>query len=233
MGVQLWTNNATSTLAAPVSNVALSIQVATGDGGLFPSPSGGDYFYASMCKVVSGVETTVEIVKCTARSADILTIVRAQESTTAQTYTTGDRLSLRMTAGFASRIATTDDAQTLQNKTLKAPGLTYYDSGTSNAVNASNGTHQRWAPSTGAQTLTITGWPTSGVHGELMIEGVNLGASTITWPAINWVKPDGTFTTSVSTYLASKGVTLQSSGIDWLVLWTRDGGTTIYGAIIR
>lgn len=105
----------------------------------------------------------------------------------------------------------------------------YYNSGTTNALNYANGQMQRWAPNTGAQTLSITGWLASGLLSELLIEGVNLGAATITWPTINWIKSDGTTTTTFS----SNGVTLQSSGTDFVLLWTRDGGTTIYGKVTR
>jgi hypothetical protein len=108
-------------------------------------------------------------------------------------------------------------------------GYTYFNSGTTNALDYVNGSHQRWAPNTGSQTLSITNWPPSGNLGELLIEGVNLGAATITWPTINWIKSDGTTTTTFS----SNGVTLQSSGTDWVLLWTRDAGTTIYGKIVR
>lgn len=121
---------------------------------------------------------------------------------------------------------------------LTAPGylldaVTYYDSTTTNALDLKNGRCQRWAPNTGAQTLSITAWPAAGLLGEILIEGINLGAATITWPTINWVKPDGTTTTTFSTYATAAGVTLASSGRDWVYLWTRDGGTTIYGKVIR
>lgn len=99
--MQIFANNADSTLAAPVSNVALSIQVATGEGSKFPSPTGTDFFLMTLLKRLSGVEYQFEIVKCTARSGDILTVVRAQEGTTAQTYTTGDIASLRWTSAGA------------------------------------------------------------------------------------------------------------------------------------
>jgi hypothetical protein len=108
-------------------------------------------------------------------------------------------------------------------------GYLYFNSNTTNALDFTNGSHQRWAPATGAQTLSITNWPPSGNLGELLIEGVNLGAATITWPTINWVKSDGTTTTTFS----SNGVTLQTSGTDWVLLWTRDAGTTIYGKVVR
>ena len=110
---------------------------------------------------------------------------------------------------------------------LKDTGYVYFSSA-SNTLDYTNGSHQRWAPS-GTVTLAITNWPPTGNLGELLIEGVNLGSATITWPTINWIKPDGSTTTSFPSY----GVTLQSSGIDWIILWTRDAGTTIYGKVIR
>jgi len=81
----------------------------------------------------------------------------------------------------------------------------------------------------GAFTITTSGWPSSGLRGELLIELVNGAAFVITWPTINWIKSDGTVTTVIS----SSGYTLQTSGVDFILLWTRDGGTTIYGKIIR
>jgi hypothetical protein len=125
-------------------------------------------------------------------------------------------------------LATLSGAETLASKTLKGQSVQYYNSGTTSALDYTNGSHQRWAP-TGSVTLSVTNWPASGVLGELLIEGVNLGAATITWPTVNWIKSDGTTTTT----FASNGVTLQASGTDWVFLWTRDAGTTVYGKIVR
>jgi hypothetical protein len=111
---------------------------------------------------------------------------------------------------------------------FKDTGYTYYDSTTTSALDYTNGSVQRWAP-TGTVTLTVTNWPPSGNLGELFIEGVNLGAATITWPSINWITSTGATTTT----FALNGVTLQTSGTDWVLLWTRDAGTTIYGKVVR
>ena len=108
-------------------------------------------------------------------------------------------------------------------------GYVYFDSGTTNALDYVNGSHQRWAPNTGAQTLSITNWAPTGNLAELLIEGVDLGAATITWPTINWITSNG----STTTVFSSNGVTLQTSGTDWILLWTRDAGTTIYGKVVR
>lgn len=111
---------------------------------------------------------------------------------------------------------------------LKDTGYKFYDSGASSALDYTNGSQQRWAP-TGTVTLSVTNWPPTGNLGELLIEGVNLAAATISWPTVNWIKSDGTVTTTFS----GNGVTLQSSGTDFVILWTRDAGTTIYGKIVR
>lgn len=138
---------------------------------------------------------------------------------------------------FSAATAGTDystptGVESLTQKNMKNFGLTYYDSTTTNALNVSNGPHQRWAPNTGAQTLSLSGWAASGQHSELLIEGVNLGAATITWPTITWMKKDGTFTTTIATYLTDASRTLQASGIDFIFLYTRDGSTTIYGKLL-
>jgi hypothetical protein len=113
----------------------------------------------------------------------------------------------------------------------KDTGWVYYNSSTTAALNFTNGSQQRWAPTASSSpTLSITNWPPSGNLGELLIEGVNLGAAgTITWPTINWITSTGATTTTFS----SNGVTLQTSGTDWCLLWTRDAGTTIYGKFVR
>lgn len=116
----------------------------------------------------------------------------------------------------------------LRRAMLKDTGWTYYDSNTTNALDYTNGSVQRWAPS-GTVTLSLTNWPPSGNLGELLVQGINLGAATITWPTINWITATGATTTTFS----SNGVTLQTSGTDWMLLWTRDGGTTIYGKFVR
>lgn len=99
MATQLFANNAASVLASSLTSVATSLTVTTGHGARFPSPSGGDYFLATLCQQGSAGEINFEIVKVTARSTDSFTIVRAQESTTALAYNAGDKFELRLTKG--------------------------------------------------------------------------------------------------------------------------------------
>ena len=97
---QVFKNNAYASLAAELSAAGTLASLATGQGSRFPSPSGGDFFLATLILLDgNGAETAWEIVKCTARATDGLTIERAQEGTTARIWPVGSRIELRTTAG--------------------------------------------------------------------------------------------------------------------------------------
>lgn len=90
----IFSNNASALLAASITAVDTTVQVASGFGALFPSPGGTEFFYATL----EDDAGNIEIVKCTGRSGDILTVVRAQDGTTAQAFTlTVTRVELRTT----------------------------------------------------------------------------------------------------------------------------------------
>ena len=102
MATPLFTNNAYSTLAGGISDSATSIVVAAGEGARFPTPTGSDYFYATLIDT----SNNLEIVKVTARSTDTLTATRGAESTTARAFSTADRIELRVTAGGLTDLTT-------------------------------------------------------------------------------------------------------------------------------
>jgi hypothetical protein len=94
----LFANDASSTLAAPISNTATAVTLQSGTGALFPNPSGGQQFAGTFNDAATGLLT--EIVYCTARTGDtITTMVRAEESTTAQNWLAGDLFANLLTAG--------------------------------------------------------------------------------------------------------------------------------------
>lgn len=93
MGIQL-TNNASTTVPAALSSTAVSITVASGTGVRFPSLGASDYFYATL----QDVNNNYEIVRVTARTDDVMTIVRAQEGTLAIPFPANSRFELRVTA---------------------------------------------------------------------------------------------------------------------------------------
>ena len=107
---QVFKNNAYSSLAAELSAIGTLANLATGQGARFPAPTGGDFFLATLILLDgNGAESAWEIVKCTARATDGLTIERAQEGTTARIWPAGTRIELRTTAGTLDSF--TDAAQ--------------------------------------------------------------------------------------------------------------------------
>lgn len=95
MATQLFANNATGYLNTAITAGATSITLQSGQGSLFPSPSAGDWFLATIYDGAS----TIEIVKCTARSSDTFTVTRAQESTTASAFSAGASVEMALTKG--------------------------------------------------------------------------------------------------------------------------------------
>lgn len=105
MGIKL-TNNAFATVPSAVSSTQTSLTVATGKGALFPILGTGDYFYATL----TDVSSNFEIVKVTARTDDVMTMVRAQEGTLAIPFPANSRFEHRITAAtIADIINQTDD----------------------------------------------------------------------------------------------------------------------------
>ena len=106
--VMKFTNNATSTLASGITNVATSLTVASGQGSRFPSLGAGDYFYCTLANS-SG---TVEIVKVTARSTDTFTVTRAQDGTSAAAWNAGDKVELRLVSATLNDLPKLDETNT-------------------------------------------------------------------------------------------------------------------------
>lgn len=88
-----YSNNASTTLSATITNSTTSLSVASGAGALFPSTAGGDYFYITLTNGAGDIE----ILKVTARSTDTFTVVRAQDGTSARGWSAGDKIELRLT----------------------------------------------------------------------------------------------------------------------------------------
>jgi hypothetical protein len=99
MAKQLFGNNASSLLAASISDTDLSIQVQTGFGASFPTPGTDEYFLVTL----ENTEGDIEVVKVDDRVGDLLNIPvggRGQEGTSAQSWTNGQaRVELRLTKG--------------------------------------------------------------------------------------------------------------------------------------
>jgi hypothetical protein len=101
----LFKNNATALLAASISTSGTTLVLAAGTGIKFPVLTGSDFFYGTIYDPAGNYE----IVKVTARASDSLTIVRAQEGTTALAFSSGNAFAQRLTAAglneFAQKLA--------------------------------------------------------------------------------------------------------------------------------
>lgn len=87
-------NNAVSRLATSLSASSTNLGVLPGEGAKFPSLADGDWFPLAIIKT----DGSLEIVRCTSRSSDTMTVQRAQEGTVALAFEAGDRVELRLTS---------------------------------------------------------------------------------------------------------------------------------------
>ncbi|HAS0804672.1 TPA: hypothetical protein JAX15_004603 [Enterobacter roggenkampii] len=103
----LTANNAQTVLAAGISASATSLTVNSGTGALFPAVTSGVSFF-KLTLVDAATGQLLEIVHVTARTGDSMTIVRAQEGTTARAWSANDIAANMLTAGTIALLAPLD-----------------------------------------------------------------------------------------------------------------------------
>jgi hypothetical protein len=112
--IEIFANNAQTTLATAINSSATSVTLLAGTGSLFPNPTAGvQFFRMTFNDALTGLVR--EIVFVTARSGDVCTIVRAQENTAAVGWLSGDSADNLPTAGAMANMA---QQQTVQQNTL-------------------------------------------------------------------------------------------------------------------
>jgi hypothetical protein len=84
-----------TTLAGNLTDSATTLTIHSGDGNNFPSPTGG----TMLLTLTSNSSTKMEVVECTARAGDTFTITRGAADTSAQGFSTGDAVTLRLSGG--------------------------------------------------------------------------------------------------------------------------------------
>jgi hypothetical protein len=223
-GLNLFTNNASTALASGITAIATSLTVTSATGGLFPNPTGGQYFY---CTLSNTSGTVIEIVKVTARTTDTFTIVRGQDGTSASAFSTGDKVELRLTAADLQNFPQLDStntfasAQTFSSAPILTPltGLLYGNS--SSAVTAA----------TAAQVVSVIGSTavtnaTNAVNVTGTV-GVANGGTGLTTATAYSLLAGGTTSTGAFQSLASVGTTgqvLTSNGASALPTWQNAAG---------
>lgn len=112
----LVSNNAVGTLASSINDSTLTVVLASGQGALFPAiTDAAQYFYIT----VVDNSNNKEIMKCTGRATDTLTVVRAQDNTSARAFDASCRVELRPVAALHNNYAQKDSANTFTgNQTI-------------------------------------------------------------------------------------------------------------------
>ncbi len=139
---QLFANNIDTTLASALTDIATSAALTDGSG--LPSPTGGDYVLVTLAATGN-----YEILKVTARSANTITIERAQEGTTARNWLAGTRAFAGVTAGTLETAS-----GGLQNNTVAANALALLGTVTDNATGIAVG-HLSSVGATGSASMAI------------------------------------------------------------------------------
>jgi len=101
----MFANNASATLASVLEIADTTIILNSGEGAAFPTPSGGNTFLVS----IQDQDGFLEVCECTVRTADILTVTRAREGTTAKLFAVGAVVEMRVTAGMLDEFLQPED----------------------------------------------------------------------------------------------------------------------------
>jgi hypothetical protein len=118
--LRLFADRAASTLAGGISPTSVTLNLTAGGGALFPNPTAPNFFAATLIDAATGLLD--EIVWCTGRVTDTLTVIRAQEGTEALTFNAGDLFQKLLTSG--------DMESMLQSDQLFVPATTFFVNGT-------------------------------------------------------------------------------------------------------
>lgn len=207
---QLFSNNAIGTLNGAITNVATSITLQAGEGAEFNSPTGGDFEKITLYDGVSvDVSTNVEIVHCTARSGDVLTVTRAQEGTTGFAF--GDASGVEGTATAETFEALSEGrAGLLQDVTEKVHTASTVD------IDPANGNVQVRTLA-GNETFTFTNI----AAGQSVLLKIIPGANTLTLTNIAKWDNGGTAPSSIA---AEHWIIV--SNIDGTIVGTDRGGVS-------
>lgn len=96
MNTLLASNNAFTTIEAPLDVAATSIFLTAGTGARFPSLAADQIFIGTLSNATGSL---IEIVNVTARSGDVLTVERAQQGTVDQEWPAGSLFQNLVTSG--------------------------------------------------------------------------------------------------------------------------------------
>lgn len=109
--VFLFANNASSLAASAILSGDTTIVVDSAAS--FPTPSAGQ----QLAVTIEDTSGNIEVVYCTGITSNTLTVVRAQEGTSAQGFASGSRVEMRVTEGVLASFLQKHGGDTLTNTT--------------------------------------------------------------------------------------------------------------------
>jgi trimeric autotransporter adhesin len=118
-----FSNNATTTLASSINSTQTTITVT--DASKFPTLGAGDYTYVTLD--ADAVPAVREIVKVTAITGNVFTVVRGQDGTSAASFDAGVFIELRLTAALLNDVA--DLPLSVSTTTASGGGTLAYSAG--------------------------------------------------------------------------------------------------------
>lgn len=217
MAQYLYANNARSSLLGNVAPTDPAITLPNGDGALFPMPGSGKTFLLT----IEDNTGNIEIVECTARTADTLTVTRGREGTLARAFSASTLVEMRITAGMlgnidwtafagvANGVATLDGDAKLPIAQFDTPLQVYGD----NRWNAKLGfTPVQQGGGAGQLTNKVyVGW--NGADVTLQVDATGLGAiASKTWVASSTVANANKLTNARN--IGISGVVTGNAGFD-------------------
>ncbi len=179
MSIFVFSNNASTLIASGITATSTTVTCQAGQGPLFPAISAGQ---VAAC-TLEDVSGNIEVVYATGRSGDTLTIVRAQEGTTAAVFASGSRLEQRVTAAVLASLLQKQGGDTLSGTTTLS-GVLSLGSGGSIQGGELAGTALRSQPGdTSNQILIPIGSPAT-EGGSVLLTKANLAANVPTGTAL-------------------------------------------------
>lgn len=173
MSLFVFSNNASSLLASAINAAVTTVTVSAGQGGLFPTISAGQVAAVTL-EDVSG---NIEVVYATGRTGDSLTVIRAQEGTTALSFASGSRVEQRVTASVMTSFLQKLGGDTLSGTTVLS-GVLNLGGGGSIQNGEIAGSALRGAPGQTSNQILIpvtSGNPTAG--GSPLLTTANLASN--------------------------------------------------------
>jgi len=194
-------NNAISALASAITSGATSLTVISGDGSKFPS---------------SNFNITIddEILNCSSRSGDVLTVSRAQEDTTASAHAVGAIVSLNLTAKQITDLQTALNALETSLNDLQTSIASLYVPLSNTALRVQNPTDTTCFAGkiNGAPTATTVVYNNDTKEGSLV--GIQSGSNY--WGRIMlWNSTRSTYRKIVTVNTDTNTITTESSNDSW------------------